>query len=279
LNQAIISALVAAVVEVPGEERAARLGLAREELALAHQRLEHTHGQLEATHEQLEEAHARLARTHADLAGTHAELRATSALLARSTQAAERLRISRDLHDLVGHQLTALALELEVASHDRADRVHVERARDIAKELLRDVRAAGGELRSGPPELEPALRELVRDLPGLRVELTVDQRVPVDDELASTIIRSAQEVVTNTLRHAAASTLSLEVVANEDGVRLDAVDDGRGAVGLVPGNGLRGLCERVEGHGGEVAFHPRGSNGSGFAISARLPAQASGDRT
>jgi signal transduction histidine kinase len=207
-----------------------------------------------------------------ELARTHAELRATAALLATSTRSAERLRISRDLHDLVGHQLTGLALELEVASHQAEDpaRRHVANARAIAKDLLRDVREAVGELRHTADGLEPALHELVHDLPGLEVELTVDERVPVDDTRALAVVRAVQEVTTNTLRHADARRLTIRVVADEDGVRLSTRDDGRGASGLVPGNGLTGLRERIEQLGGEVTFDTGGDR-PGFGVAAHVP--------
>lgn len=221
---------------------------------------------------ELTSAHERLEAAHADLSRTHAELRATSALLASATRSSERLRISRDLHDVVGHQLTALALELEVASHGTlGDDEHVLRARAIAKDLLRDVRAAVGELRVAPQQLEPALRELVRDLPGLEVHLRVDEDLPVGEPEALTIIRSVQELVTNTLRHAQATTLTIHVVRGPDGIELDARDDGRGAPSVQPGNGLTGLRERIEAHGGHVTFTP-GDAGHGFAVTANLPA-------
>lgn len=207
----------------------------------------------------------------AELAAAHAELRAATALLAASTRTAERLRISRDLHDVIGHQLTALALELEVASHhsDGLTAAHVTRARTIARDLLRDVRDAVGALRTGAEDLEPTLRELVTDLPGLTVELTVDERAPLDEARALTIVRCIQEVLTNTLRHADADHLTINVVIDEAGVRLNARDDGRGTGQLVPGNGLNGLRERIEQLGGEVALQT--AAGHGFTVIARVP--------
>ncbi|MGH9210189.1 MAG: sensor histidine kinase [Acidimicrobiales bacterium] len=207
----------------------------------------------------------------AELAAAHVELRAASVLLAASTRTAERLRISRDLHDVLGHQLTALALELEVASHHRDGEAiaHVARARTITKDLLRDVRDAVGEMRTGAGDLDAILRELVADLPGLAVELTVDERAPLDEAHTVTIVRCVQEVVTNTLRHAGANHLTISVVFDDAGVRLDARDDGRGTAQLVPGNGLTGLRERIEQLGGEVAVQT--AAGHGFAVNARVP--------
>jgi signal transduction histidine kinase len=207
----------------------------------------------------------------AELAAAHAELRAATALLGASTRTAERLRISRDLHDVMGHQLTALALELEVASHHRNGETtaHVNRARSITNELLRDVRHAVGELRASTTDLHSTLRELVTDLPGLTVALTVEERAPLDEAQAIAIVRCVQEVLTNTLRHADANHLTISVVVDETGVRLDTSDDGRGAAQLVPGHGLTGLRERVEQLGGEVSLQT--GPGRGFAVSARVP--------
>jgi signal transduction histidine kinase len=214
------------------------------------------------------ERRAVAART--ELAAAHVELRAATVLLAASARTAERIRISRDLHDLVGHQLTALALELEVASHrDIEAATHVARARAITKDLLGDVRAAVGELRAGATDLEPTLRELVADLPGPSVELTVDERAPLDETHALAVVRCVQEVVTNTLRHSGADHLTISVVVDDSGVRLDARDDGRGAAQLIPGNGLTGLRERIEQLGGEVALQT--AAGHGFAVNARVP--------
>src|SRR5690606_1659752 len=88
-----------------------------------------------------------------NLAVAHAELRSATALLAESSQAQERLRIARELHDLLGHKLSALALNLETANHRVRGEASadVERSRLLAKELLADVRSTVGDLRSRPP--------------------------------------------------------------------------------------------------------------------------------
>lgn len=214
----------------------------------------------------------REAESRAALAAAHAELRATSTLLAASSRDTERLRISRDLHDVVGHGLTALALELEVASHlvtgNGAE--HVSAARGIAKDLLRDVRATVGDLRTEVHGLEAALRDVVRAAPGLDVSVQVTERVPVDGADAVVVVRCVQELVTNALRHAGARTLDVRVVADAGGVTLEARDDGRGVHRLELGNGLTGMVERVEDRGGVITFDP--GAGRGFGVTARIPA-------
>lgn len=214
----------------------------------------------------------REAEARARLADTHAELRATTALLAESSRSAERLRIARDLHDLVGHQLTALTLQLEVAAHRATPPAseHVDRARGLAKELLTDVRAAVGDLRAPSPPLRGALEALTADLPRPRVHVQVADAVEIDAERTTALVRCVQEITTNAARHADAGNLWIDIAAGADGeVVLRAHDDGRGAESLQVGNGLTGLRERVEQLGGVVSFDPA----RGFRVVAEVPAR------
>ncbi|WP_125773335.1 sensor histidine kinase [Antribacter gilvus] len=214
----------------------------------------------------------REAEARSALAVAHADLRAATALLATSSRNSERLRIARDLHDVIGHQMTALALELEVASHRATGDAleHVTRARGIAKDLLGDVRTTVGALRDVPASLEPTLRALVEHVPGLEVDLLVDERRPLDEARTIAVVRCVQEVLTNTVRHAGASHLRLAVTSDEDGVVVDARDDGRGATVVRLGNGLTGMTERVEELGGELRVES--SPGRGFGVVVRVPA-------
>lgn len=210
-------------------------------------------------------------RSRRELAEAHVELRAQAELLAESARAGERLRISRDLHDLIGHQLTVLTLELEAAKHrdpGSAAAGHIERAGLVARELLSDVRVTVGELRGARPELRGTLERVVRDLTRPSVLLEVDEGLALDEERTMLLIRAVQEIVTNTIRHADAGELRIEVRSDSDGVVLRAIDDGRGARDLRPGNGLRGLRERFESYGGDVAF----DGARGFGVTAKVPA-------
>ncbi|WP_198663273.1 sensor histidine kinase [Jiangella endophytica] len=207
-----------------------------------------------------------------DLAEAHVEQQTASVLLADAARTAERLRISRELHDLIGHQLTVLTLELEAARHrpGEAAREHVERAGRVARELLGDVRATVGELRTAPAtDLREALRSVGRDVPGLDVAVEVDDAVQVDEEQTAALVRAMQEIVTNTLRHAGARELWVEVARDGEAVTLTAVDDGRGAATPIAGNGLRGLAERFAALGGAVDYDGR----DGFRVLARVPAR------
>lgn len=204
----------------------------------------------------------------------NSELRATRALLAESTRIAERMRIARDLHDLIGHHLTALSLNLEVASHltNPQAAVHVLKAQATAKHLLSDVREVVSELRQDDAiDLTQALRSLVEGVPGLNVQLGIPPRFSVEDpRRAQVLLRCAQEIITNTARHAGARNLWLRfdyVTANL--LELSARDDGRGASHFKPGNGLSGMRERLAEFGGSVMVDP--ALHQGFALTVRLP--------
>ena len=204
----------------------------------------------------------------------NSELRATRALLAESSRIGERMRIARELHDLVGHHLTALTLNLEVASHRvQAEALDsVRQAQGIAKQLLGDVREVVSELRQGETmDLSQALRSLIEGVPTLQVHLQLPPALGVDDpQRAQVMLRTVQEILTNTARHSGARNLWLRFTRTAAGeLQLDARDDGRGAVTIRPGNGLRGMRERLATVGGRMSFSSE--PGRGFALSAWLP--------
>jgi signal transduction histidine kinase len=204
----------------------------------------------------------------------NSELRATRALLAESTRIAERMRIARELHDLIGHHLTALSLNLEVASHlaNGAAAEHVRKAQATARHLLSDVREAVSELRQDDAiDLTQALRSLIDGVPGLTVHVDMPPRFSLEDpRRAQVLLRCAQEIITNCARHAGARQLWLTFAyADANLLGLHARDDGRGAAHFKPGNGLSGMRERLAEFGGSVAVDTGVSEG--FALTVRLP--------
>jgi signal transduction histidine kinase len=205
----------------------------------------------------------------------NSELRATRALLAESSRLSERMRIARELHDLVGHHLTALSLNLEVAGHlvvNEAAFDHVTRARNTAKRLLADVREVVSELRDDEGiQLTDALRDLTEGVPGLAVHLELPPRFAVgDSRRAQVLLRCTQEIITNAVRHARARNLWLRFEEGEGGkLVLKASDDGRGAGEFKPGNGLTGMRERLAAVGGKLAIQTQ--HDRGFMLEASLP--------
>ena len=213
-------------------------------------------------------------RMRTELTVAHAELAAAAVLGEEATRASERLRISRELHDLIGHQLTVLTLELESAAHLPGDRAaeHVERARTVARDLLGDVRATVGELRRRAPDLREALAAVASAVPSPRVEVDVAEDVVADEEQTAALVRVAQEVVTNAVRHAEMATvLRIEVAADDHGaLTLVARDDGLASEPVRIGHGLAGIVERAEALGGGATFDAS----AGFTVRARLAARA-----
>ncbi|GAB7039646.1 MULTISPECIES: sensor histidine kinase [Catenuloplanes] len=202
------------------------------------------------------------------LSVAHTELRAAGVLLAESSRADERLRIARELHDLLGHQLTVLTLELETATHKADPTEHVARANRVARALLADVRSTVGELRQRAPELRATLERIVADLPSPVVHLSIGADVRADETRTATLIRCVQEVVTNAIRHAHATELWIDIRDDDGGIRFEAYDDGPGTPRVVMGNGLTGIAERVRELGGHARFDGR----TGFRVTAEVPA-------
>ena len=208
-----------------------------------------------------------------ELRRVNSELRATQTLLAENTRVAERVRIARELHDLVGHHLTALSLNLEVASHttEGKPKQHVDRAGSIARLLLSDVREVVSDMRAEERvDLGEAIRELASGVPEPTIHIEIPSSLSLTDpKRAQILLRCAQEVITNAVRHAHANNLWISLTSDDDGLRLEAIDDGRGTSELVPGNGISGMRERIKEIGGrlEIMAQPN----SGFQINAWMP--------
>jgi signal transduction histidine kinase len=217
-------------------------------------------------------------RAREELARANSELLATRALLVESSRVAERLRISRDLHDTLGHHLTALSLQLDVASRltDGKAADHVQRAHAITRLLLSDVRDVVSELRVGSRlDVASALRALTTRSGTLGVHLDVPDVLEIDRAAhADVLLKSVQEIITNTTRHANAANLWIRVESSGDRITLDARDDGSGARTFAIGHGLTGMRERFEECGGTVEFD--GGDGRGFEVHGFLPRPGSG---
>lgn len=214
-------------------------------------------------------------RARAELRRVNSQLLATQSLLADNTRIAERVRISRELHDLVGHHLTALSLNLEVASHTSEGKSseHVDKAASIARLLLADVREVVSDMRHDTEvDLRQTLEMLADGVPDLSIHLDIPEALSrTDPKRAQILLRCAQELVTNAVRHAQAGNLWISLLEGDEGLILKARDDGRGAVNLVPGNGISGMRERLREMGGrlDIATRP----GAGFQVKAWLPVE------
>lgn len=203
----------------------------------------------------------------------NSELRATQTLLAENTRIAERVRIARELHDLVGHHLTALSLNLEVASHITEGKAHdhVEHARSIARLLLSDVREVVSDMRRDDQvDLAEAIRELAAGVPEPAIHLDLPGELSMTDpRRAQILLRCAQEIITNAVRHAQARNLWIGLRRHGGRLELVARDDGCGTGDLNLGNGLNGMRERMRELGGDMDVKTR--PGQGFKLEAWMP--------
>ncbi|WP_368562989.1 sensor histidine kinase [Pseudoxanthomonas sp. UTMC 1351] len=208
------------------------------------------------------------------LARVNADLLATRALLSDSARGAERLRVARELHDVAGHKLTAMKLNLRALAADPALAGHpeVKVAEQLSTELLDDIRNVVQALRdSRGLDLEMALRALAAPLPRPRLQLDIDPYLCiVDPTLAETLLRVVQEALTNAAKHAHADTLWVQLSAQENGVVLKIEDDGQLRGAVREGNGLCGMRERVAALGGDLLVRTRIQGG--LQLQARFPA-------
>lgn len=222
---------------------------------------------------------AREKKLRLEIEAAHEKLRAYAAQAEDLATTRERNRVAREIHDGVGHYLTVVKTQLDVAAAilpgqpDRAREAIVKAGR-LTGEALEDVRRSVGALRTDAarPPLPEALQTLVHDagLP-VTVRLQGDPR-PLSPGLEHALFRSAQEALTNIRKHAGATAaeLSLDFAATGR-VKLAITDNGRGANGETPpGFGLVGIRERIEVLGGRVESGNR--PGGGFALTIEVPA-------
>lgn len=204
----------------------------------------------------------------------NAELRATQALLTESSRLAERAFVARELHDVLGHHLVALKVNLELLRHlveEEKARGPLENGLSMVKKLLADVREVVSGVRDQPGmDLRGAIETLRAGVKELSIELVFPAELRIDEPShAHVLFRCVQEAITNTLKHARAKTLWVEFTETADGITLTLRDDGKGAASLTLGNGLSGMRERLEAVGGRLDITH--GLGRGLSLIATIP--------
>ncbi|MFF9196033.1 sensor histidine kinase [Streptomyces sp. NPDC014779] len=208
---------------------------------------------------------------------------------ARQSATEERLRIARELHDILGHSVSLINVQSGAALHRLGKKppaaqglATAEEAlravRDTSKEALRELRATLGVLRRAdePAPTAPAsglalLPELLARAAGTGLEVRTRVEgtpVPLPPPLDLAAYRIVQESLTNVTRHAEARSVLVALDWGGDALRLCVEDDGRGAAGEPPGSGIRGMAERARAFGGELTAR---AVPGGFRVDARLP--------
>jgi len=194
----------------------------------------------------------------AELRAINAELIATRTLLAEGARDQERLRLSRELHDVAGHKLTALKLNLRALQQQHSGGVADEIAQctQLADELLGDLRGVVRQMRSDDGiDLARALNSLAAPFRKPQVQIDLDPELRVESlDLAQTLVRVVQEGITNAVRHAEAERVVVSLRRNGDRLHLRIADDGRARAPIRAGHGLTGMRERIDEQGGELTI-------------------------
>lgn len=213
-------------------------------------------------------------RARDQLMRVNADLLATRVLLADSARGAERLRVARELHDVAGHKLTAMRLNLRALAEEPAVAGYpqIRMAEQLSGELLGDIRNVVQALRDGGGlDLATALRALASPMPRPRLQLDIADDVRVaDPAVAEAVLRLVQEALTNAARHADADTLDVALRRDGDLLRVAIEDDGQASADWHEGNGIAGMRERLAALHGRVRLQ-RNARGA-MRIDAELPA-------
>jgi two-component system sensor histidine kinase DesK len=203
------------------------------------------------------------------------QLRRSQQEILRLATLAERERIGRDLHDLLGHTLSVVALKSELARKliDRdvdAARAEIAEVERVARDSLAQVRNAVSGIRSTALSSELLAATALLEAQGLEVKCeTENVKLPHDRETALAL--SLREAATNIQRHSGARGVTIRVKKEARDVVVEVADDGRGGR-IVPGNGLNGMRERLCSVGGSLSLGP-GENG-GTLLRASVPVAA-----
>jgi two-component system sensor histidine kinase DesK len=204
----------------------------------------------------------------------NAELQLSHDEVRRLARLAERERIGRDLHDLLGHTLSLITLKLELSRRllDRdasAARREIEEAEKVARLALAEVRSAVTGIRAADLAAELASARLLLESSKVHLDYGAPPAdLPEDVERGLALV--LREAVTNIARHAQASRARIEFVRSRSSLQLSVSDDGRGCSGE-DGNGRCGMRERVSALGGTLWIESSRGNGTRLRISVPLP--------
>jgi two-component system sensor histidine kinase DesK len=210
---------------------------------------------------------AETVRKRAELKLSHEEVRRLAAL-------AERERIGRDLHDLLGHTLSLVALKSDLAGRliDRdpqAARNEINEVSRVARDALAQVRRAVTGIRAAGLAAELASARLLLESDGVTLRYEA-QDVALPADLETVLALSLREAVTNIQRHARATIAEVSLACSDGHVQLRIRDNGVGSA-AVPGNGLSGMRERVEARGGRLRIDSTLRQGTCVEIALPLP--------
>ncbi|MEO5623091.1 MAG: sensor histidine kinase [Dokdonella sp.] len=203
-----------------------------------------------------------------------AELKLSHDEIRRLASLAERERIGRDLHDLLGHTLSLITLKSELAMRlfDRdplAARREIADVERVARDALGQVRSAVSGIRTAGLAAELASARLLLESVDVHLDYALGE-LALPPEIETVLALTLREAITNVQRHARATHVRVQVEIEGADVRLRVIDDGTGAR-IVPGNGVAGMRERVTMLGGELHIESTRGKGTRLCVSLPLP--------
>jgi two-component system, NarL family, sensor histidine kinase DesK len=204
------------------------------------------------------------------------QLRSAREELARLAVSEERLRIARDLHDLLGHTLSVVVLKSELAAklveRDPARaRAELDEVQEVTRRALAEVREAVHSYRH--LALDEALAGARAQLDAAGIECSLEESdVPLPADVEAVLAWTVREGATNVVRHSGARRCAIRVLAGDGEAAVEVEDDGRSSGTDVAGSGLAGLAERAEHAHGRLEAGTRPGGGFRLAVSVPLPA-------
>lgn len=215
-----------------------------------------------------------------ELKASNIKLQEYSLKVEELTVAKERTRMAQELHDSLGHSLTALTMNLEFAEKvfdSRPEKVKeiIIKAKDISKNSIGSLRMAVTTLKGEREikDLSDAIAELVENfsmLGGIKINFNMDKALEsLSPDMKHCIYKTVREGLTNGIKHGRATVFDMEARADKGGVRLSIRDNGLGCGEIIESNGLRGIKERIAALGGTVRYDS--VKGGGFCIEADIP--------
>ena len=217
-----------------------------------------------------------------ELLETHKKLKEYTDELNRLSVIEERNKIARDIHDNLGHNMTALIMQLQMVDHyTNIDFVKskelLNNSLKTARDSLSSIREAVETLRGKESSLslEKAIKILVEEFSkktGTQIELKIDGEISINHGINSTIYHILQEGLTNAVRHGKADRIWVTLKYTNEFIKFNIKDNGQGAVAFIEGYGIKGIKERVRDYNGNVEF----TSQNGFTIDGFIQNRSGG---
>lgn len=222
-----------------------------------------------------EEKH-KMDNLYIELQDAHNKLKNYSNIIKELTVIEERNRIARDLHDTLGHNLTGLIMQLEMASsvideEQELSKELIEASKTTARDSLKQVRliveAIKGDNHIADMEEINKLINCFSEKTGIKVDCRIEgKKVSLAPDISITLYRIIQEAMTNAVRHGKADEINIIIIFSSNLISFDIQDNGKGCKMIKESYGLRGMKERIAMLGGDITFY----NMNGFRIQGQI---------